>query len=606
MKAFQGQVGQDAEGRSLEVGADDLVGARVERRVLKARRRAVVLAAVLCLAVLRDLYFPNALFIPHLSLPASSMIWLPSVLLIAVLGLVMVLPYLGLGRSPHFRHRSEGGDGLGKLLGEERLTTELSGIIDQLRWHRSLEANLGGRVANGLLFEGPPGTGKTLAARAISEEISVPFMVVSASSFQSMYYGQTNRKIRSFFKSVRKAADKEGAAIGFIDEIDAIGTSRSAMGSAGNRDGVAGVVTELLVQLQSINAPSRGEKLLATLVRQSPRPVATLLEILFPPLPKGKAMFIAATNRASELDPALVRPGRFDRSIHFDLPTAQKRRQIILGLLATRPCGASILGAVDLVASETGGLSHASISRLVEESAAIAWQRGGSTIESSDLWDALAKLRIGLAEGSPYSSDQRRRIAVHEGGHAVVGWFTSGIGRVELVSILKRGSALGLTARAPEEDQFLVSESQLRGEIATSLAGLCAEELILAEGSSGAASDLARSTDLAVQMVGRFGLVGSLISLDAVRNTDLVAATLSDSRLRELVDGILNTERENALNILRLNRDRLERLVKALLEREELGHADLRDILGDRPSAESIDLRDQVVSSSDRTGTLNE
>ena len=575
---------------------DDLARVRLLRSLALKRRLSFSLFILLLVVLLKDIFISGRSIIPSLSIPGGSISMLPSAVMILALVMVLLLPYLGMGRSPHSRYYSSDGEGLKSLLGEERLTQELQGIIEQLRWHQEIATNIGGNVPKGALFEGPPGTGKTMAARAIAAEISVPFLVASASSFQSMYYGQTNRKIRSFFRSVRKAADKSGGAIGFIDEIDAIGATRSSMGSGSVREGVTGVVTELLVQLQSFDSPSGLTKVSNYLSNSLPASVVKLWTRLFPELPKGRAVFIAATNRASELDPALVRPGRFDRRVNFDLPTTKKRELIILGLLADRPTSQSALSAVSMIASQTAGMSHAAVARLVEEAAGLAWRRESKVIDDIDLWNALATTQIGIAEGSPYPPEQRIRIAVHESGHATVGWNLPDVGQVELVSIYKRGAALGLTARMSDRDQFLVTETQLRSEISVALAGMCAEEIVLGQASSGAASDLLRATDLAVQMVGRFGLGESLISFDVIRTIGLNAATLSDAECRKQVDAILNGERARTTELLIRHRDELDRLVWRLLAKEELNHEEIEGVLGigdsrDADVSLSVDLK---------------
>ena len=570
----------DTHGSTGAERLDDLARVRLLRSLALKKRLSFSLFVLLVFVLLKDILMPGRSIIPSLPISGGSISMLPSAVMILVLMMVLLLPYLGMGRSPHSRYYSSGGEGLRSLLGEDRLAQELLGIIEQLRWHQEIVASIGGNVPKGVLFEGPPGTGKTMAAKAIAQEISVPFLVASASSFQSMYYGQTNRKIRSFFRSVRKAADKSGGAIGFIDEIDAIGATRSSMGSGSVREGVTGVVTELLVQLQSFDSPSGFHKLSNYLSNSLPAPVLTLWKRLFPELPKGRAVFIAATNRAAELDPALVRPGRFDRRVNFDLPTTKKRELIILGLLADRPASQSARNAAAMIASQTAGLSHAAVARLVEEAAGLAWRRGSKVIDDSDLYNALATTQIGIAEGSPYPPEQRMRIAVHESGHALAGWNLPNVGQVELVSIYKRGAALGLTARTSDRDQFLVTEAQLRDEISVALAGMCAEEIILGEASSGAASDLLRASDLAIQMVGRFGLGASLISFDAIRTVGLNAAILSDTESRKQVDAILNGERARTTELLIRHRDELDRLIWRLLAKEELGHEEIEGVLG--------------------------
>ena len=190
--------------------------------------------------------------------------------------------------------------------------------------YKTFRERMGGTPRRAILFEGPPGTGKTYMAKAMAREAGVPFLFVSSSAFQSMYYGQTNRKIRSYFKALRKAAREEGGAIGFIEEIDAIGAARSGMGASTGREGISGVVNELLIQLQSFDTPTGGQRLRNWSIDRVNRWLPSHRQLKAPRTQPANILVIGATNRAADLDPALLRPGRFDRSIHFDLPEPQR------------------------------------------------------------------------------------------------------------------------------------------------------------------------------------------------------------------------------------------------------------------------------------------
>ena len=216
---------------------------------------------------------------------------------------------------------------LSDVVGAPQTTREAIDTLNLFLAHRTFTKELGGKPRRGVLFEGPPGTGKTYLAKAMAGEAGVPFLFVSASAFQSMYYGQTNRKIRTYFKALRKAARKEGGAIGFIEEFDAIGASRSSMGSSTMREGVTGIVSELLVQMQSFDMPTGGMKMVTRLVDFVNLWLPTTRHLRPPRTTPANVLIIAATNRAADLDPALLRPGRFDRIIHFDLPAAYRPRR---------------------------------------------------------------------------------------------------------------------------------------------------------------------------------------------------------------------------------------------------------------------------------------
>jgi len=279
----------------------------------------------------------------HLGLPALSpdaVIWLPGILLILLLGLVLAVPLLGNGRSPHTIYLPEQIEvgfadvrGMSGILGEVRHTLEV--FLN----HRRFRVEMGGIPRRGVLFEGPPGTGKTHLAKAMAKEAGVPFLYVSSTAFQTMWYGATARKIRSYFRQLRKVARREGGAIGFIEEIDAIGGSRGGVHAATTGDrGLAwttapsishdagGVVNELLIQMQSFDEPTRGERLYNALVRSVNRYLPPGRRLKARRTAFANVLLIGATNRADALDPALLRPGRFDRILSFGLPGRRDRR----------------------------------------------------------------------------------------------------------------------------------------------------------------------------------------------------------------------------------------------------------------------------------------
>src|SRR5437764_7186202 len=326
---------------------------------------------------------------------------------------------------------------------------------------------MGGTPRRAILFEGPPGTGKTFLAKAMAREAGVPFLFVSSSAFQSMYYGQTNRKIRSYFKALRKAARAEGGAVGFIEEIDAIGASRSGMGSSTGREGIAGVVNELLIQLQSFDEPTSGARLRGRFVDALNRWLPAHRQVRKRPPTAANILVIGATNRAADLDPALLRPGRFDRSIYFDLPSRSGRREIIDYYLAKK---AHVIeldndSIRDRLAAMTSGYSPVQIEHVLDEALVWALRDGKTAMTWSDIQHAKMTHEIGLGQPVEYTDAERRTIATHESGHAVVAWLVGKSRKLEVLSIIKRKEALGLLAHSDIEERFLMSESELRALI---------------------------------------------------------------------------------------------------------------------------------------------
>src|SRR5215218_107443 len=254
----------------------------------------------------------------------EAMLWLPALLIVLLIAVVMLLPMLGQGRSPHLTYRPEQID--------VGLRDEVTKTLNLFLGYATFKDRLGGNPRRGILFEGKPGTGKTHMAKAMARHAGVPFLFVSATSFQSMWYGMTARKIRAFFKALRKAARQEGGAIGFIEEIDAIGGRRGGLDGGGDgpvSSGTGGVVNELLVQLQSFDTPPLGERLAGRLIDWLNGWLPASSQLAKRPPRYNNILVIAATNRSEALDPALLRPGRFDRRLYFDLPNATGRRELI-------------------------------------------------------------------------------------------------------------------------------------------------------------------------------------------------------------------------------------------------------------------------------------
>jgi cell division protease FtsH len=496
---------------------------------------------------------------------------------LAMLGLMLVLitgmmmiPLMSSGKSPHTMLRPSDSDvRLADVVGADATRREAIDTLNLFLNHETFAEEMGGTPRRGVLFEGAPGTGKTYLAKAIAAEAEVPFLFVSASEFQSHFYGMTNRKIRQFFKALRQAARAEGGAIGFIEEFDAIGMARSGMGHGGMREGAAGIVNELLVQMQSFDLPTGWDKFKSKQIDR--------LNLLLPPAkalhrPKIKpanVLVFAATNRADGLDPALMRPGRFDRTIHFDLPPRADRMAIAAYYLAKKSHDPSV-SAIG-IADRTAGYSPVRIERLLDEALIIALRSGRKALGIEDLVEAQMITEVGLAQDVGYQADERRRIAVHEAGHAVIAVL---VGReVRVASILRRSASLGLVAHDDGEERHLRTPSELRDLIVVALAGRAAEIQEYGEASTGIASDLAAATNIAAQLIGMVGAGDSLLSLEAAENQmagNLAAKVMADERCRAQADDILNKAADASACMLLEHRGALLAVADALCQHDEL------------------------------------
>ena len=452
---------------------------------------------------------------------------------------------------------------------------------------RTFRDRMGGNPRRAILFEGPPGTGKTYMAKAMAREAGVPFLFVSASAFQSMYYGQTNRKIRSFFRKLRSTARREGGAIGFIEEIDAIAAARSGMRSkaTGTEEGVArstmsegisGVVNELLVQMQSFDEPTIGSRMRGGMVDMVNRFLPESKQIAKKPPTASNILVIGATNRAADLDPALLRPGRFDRSIAFDLPSRSGRREIIDYYLAKKAHVPELDrdDRRDQLAAITLGYSPVMIEHLFDEALVWALREGRESMDWTDVHQAKMTEEIGLKQPVEYTDEERCTIATHESGHAVVAHLV-GVGRkLEVLSIVKRKDALGLLAHSDTEERYTRTRTELIASIQISFGGMTAEELFFGEAGTGPGGDLASATRIAAQMVGSFGMAGTLVSFEAVEagpvQQGIVSKVLGNDDARRAVERILERAKADVRALLDANRDLVEALRDELLRRDEL------------------------------------
>jgi ATP-dependent Zn protease len=519
------------------------------------------------------------------SLPAAMGPFLPGLAIMLLLSVVLLVPMLGAGRSPHVLYRpSEIDVCLEDVKGNAVVVDEVVKTLNLFLAHKTFREQMGGTARRAILFEGPPGTGKTYLAKAMAREAGVPYLFVSSSAFQSMYYGQTNRKIRSYFKALRKFARDEGGAIGFIEEIDAIGAARSGMGGGGGREGVSGVVNELLIQLQSFDTPTTGDRFKGWLVDQVNRWLPSEHQLRKPAGEPANILVIGATNRAADLDPALLRPGRFDRSIYFDLPNRRGRREILDYYLAKKAHTSELDDDErrDTLAAMTYGYSPVMLEHLLDEALVWALRRGGSRLGWNDIQQARMTEELGLKQPVEYAEDERRTIATHEAGHATVAHLVGKSRKLEVLSIIKRGAALGLLAHSDLEERFTNTKSEIEARIMIAFGGMVAEELFFGESGTGPAGDLQAATAAAAQMVGSFGMAGSLISYDLMAGppgASVVAKVLASEDGRQSVTTILDAAKEEVGRILNENRHLIEALRDALLDRDELIGPEILDVI---------------------------
>jgi ATP-dependent Zn protease len=566
------------------LGGADVSRARERRRQIRLRRLVAVGAVVLGWIAIRAARGSGIL--PSVHLPHWAIAALPITLIVLMLGAVMAAPFIGAGRSPHTLIRpGETAVGLEDLVGIDAIKAEVVRSVNLFLAHQTFRDAMGGSARRGVLFEGPPGTGKTFVAKAMAKEANVPFLFVSSSAFQSMYYGQTNRKIRSFFKQLRKHARKEGGAIGFIEEIDAIGATRRGLGGSGGTEGVTGVVNELLVQLQSFDSPTRGQRFVSAWIDLINRYLPEGHHLQKPEVVPANVLVVGATNRKDDLDPALIRPGRFDRTIYFGLPGRRARADIVAYYLGKKAHAADLdaQGAVDVVAGMTFGYSPASLERLMDEALVIALTHGRSAMTMSDVAEAKMLVELGVTDETIYTPDERDRVATHESGHATVAYFVGQTRQLDVLSIVKRRDSLGLLQHSDTEERFTKSSEEMHALLQICMGGMVAEEHWFDEVSTGPASDLAAATVLGAQMIGACGMGNSLISVAAAGNGylegNLVDKVLGDKDARIELDTLLMGSCDVAKEIVTTHPEVVEALRDALLEHDELVGSEITDVI---------------------------
>ncbi len=442
------------------------------------------------------------------------------------------------------------------VAGVDEAKQELTEIVDFLKTPERY-AEIGARIPKGVLLVGPPGTGKTLLSKAVAGEAGVPFFIISGSEFVELFVGAGAARVRDLFEEAKKKAP----CIIFIDELDAIGKSRSgSMGVVGGNDEREQTLNQLLTEMDGFTAQDK--------------PVIVL----------------AATNQPEVLDAALLRPGRFDRQVLVDRPDLSGRKTILE--IYAKKVKLAVAVDLDSVAQATSGFAGADLANLVNEAALLAARAHRTQVEQQDLGEAIERVVAGLEKKSRVlQKDEKKVVAYHEVGHAIVGHLMPGGSKVAKISIVPRGmSALGYTLQLPTEERFLNSKEELQGQIATLLGGRSAEEIVFGKITTGAANDLQRATDLAEQMVGTYGMSDTLGPLaydkqgggrflgggnNPRRSVSDVTAQAIDKEVRGLVD----KAHDDALAILRQNMALLETIAQKILEKEVIEGDDLKQML---------------------------
>lgn len=450
------------------------------------------------------------------------------------------------------------------VAGAKEAKEEVSEIVEFLRYpERYIE--LGAKIPKGVLLVGPPGTGKTLLAKAVAGEADVPFFSMSGSSFIEMFVGVGASRVRDLFEK----AKKDAPAIIFIDEIDAIGKSRNAGGPMGGNDEREQTLNQLLAEMDgfSTNVP---------------------------------IIVLAATNRPEVLDPALLRPGRFDRQVLVDKPDFEGRKEI----LNVHIKGIKLAPDVDLdeLARMTAGLAGADLANIINEAALLAGRKSKKQVEQKDFFEAVERAIAGLEKKSRRINPKEKKIvAYHESGHALLAETTKGAKRVSKVSIVPRGlAALGYTLNKPEENRFLMQKHELIAEVDVLLGGRAAEEVFLGEISTGASNDLERATDIIKSMVSLYGMsdVAGLMVLRKQQNMflggGLSSAEYSDKTAQELdnyIKTMLDERYKHVKSRLKEYAEAIEKMVEKLFEKETIEGEEVTQIIKEYEKAHNLESK---------------
>ena len=476
-------------------------------------------------------------------------------------------------KSPAKRHdKSKQRTTFEEVAGLENAKAELQEIVEFLKSPEKFQ-RLGGRIPKGVLLNGPPGTGKTLLARAVAGEAGVPFFSISGSEFIQMFVGVGASRVRDMFKTAKESSP----CILFVDEIDAVGRVRGA-GLGGGHDEREQTLNQILTEMDGFT-------------------------------PTETVIVLAATNRPDVLDPALLRPGRFDRHVTVDLPTRKGRLEILKVHTRHTPLAPSV--DLDHIARGSVGMSGADLANLVNEAALLATREEKDAVDMLDLDAARDKIVMGAKREEVITDREKRKTAYHEIGHALVAWLTAGTDPVHKVTIIPRGRSLGVTHFLPEEDRLGYTERQVHARLDTLMGGRAAERLIYDDLTTGASMDLEQATRLARRMVTQWGM-SERVGPVSFRSSDehpFVGREMGEVRdhsehtaqvIDEEVGRILREADDRAFRLLEENREHMEKLTNALIEREVLTLAEINDLIGPGrgvPAAEVFP--DEVVASLD-------
>jgi cell division protease FtsH len=480
----------------------------------------------------------------------------------------------GIGRSKAKRYEPDASPRttFADVAGIDEVENEVSEIVDFLR-DPDRYRRLGAQIPRGVLLSGAPGTGKTLLARAVAGEADVPFFSISASEFIEMIVGVGASRVRDLFDQAKQVAP----AIIFIDELDAIGRARGGGAALGGHDEREQTLNQILTEMDGFTGTEG-------------------------------VVVLAATNRPEILDPALLRPGRFDRRVTVSPPDLRGRRQILDVHTRAVPLAEGV--DLDAIAAATPGMVGADLKNLVNEAALLAARRGRDRVAPSDFSDALEKIVLGTARGIMLSSEERERTAYHESGHALLGMLTPGADPVRKVSIIPRGHALGVTFQAPQTDRYGYSARYLRGRIVGALGGRAAEQLVYGEVTTGAESDLDQVSNIARQMVGRWGMsdaIGPMTVLPPPGQESPFGLDGVAPATKELIDRearrIVEECQAEAVATLGEHRRQLEALAQALLRRETLDEGDAYAAAGvARETAPAAQARGEIPGTAPAPG----
>ncbi len=445
------------------------------------------------------------------------------------------------------------------VAGVDEAKTELQEVVEFLKYPEKFNS-LGARIPRGVLLVGPPGTGKTLMARAVAGEAGVPFFSISGSEFVEMFVGVGASRVRDLFDQ----AKRNSPCIVFVDEIDAVGRQRGA-GLGGSHDEREQTLNQILVEMDGFDTNTN-------------------------------VIVVAATNRPDVLDPALLRPGRFDRQVILDRPDMKGRLAILKVHTKGKPLDKTI--SVEEIARQSPGFSGADLANLVNEAAILAARRNKKVVGQNEFSEALERIVAGPERKSRVISDEEKRIiAYHEGGHAVVQRILPKCDPVAKVTVISRGMALGYTMALPTEDRYLQSKTEFEDKIAGLLGGNVAERLVFGDTTTGASNDIEKATDLARRMVTEFGMSDKLGTLSFGKRDEMVflGRSMGESRdysdevarvIDEEVRAIIDRAYDRATEVLTTHRDRLDRLAEKLIAEESVDSPEFEQLFDDLPPKE--------------------